>query len=185
MHRDEPSFDYFYSRHVDQKKIFLLKPHGSIDWFRKNDLPDQGEGRDFLSLDKRIAVFKHFDFKKHRELLSRMPIIVPPVSSKKFKYRALKRTWVSVFRAVSQATELHVLGYSLPREDQFARFVFRRAIRNNLRNVENGKKDPLRVNVVNPDETVWTTFSRLIGSSGSVSDMQFKQAYFQDYISKK
>jgi hypothetical protein len=112
-----------------------------------------------------------------------MPVIVPPVSSKEFRYRALKRTWMSIFRAVSQATQLHIIGYSLPREDQFARFVFRRAIRNNLLNVEKGKKSPLSIRVVNPDETVFTTFSRLVGSTGTNTEMEFKQTLFQDYVS--
>jgi hypothetical protein len=84
---------------------------------------------------------------------------------------------------VSQATELHIIGYSLPREDQFARFVFWRAIRNNLVNVEKRKKCPLTMRVVNPDETVWTTFSRLVGSTGSGTKMEFKQTLFQDYAS--
>jgi hypothetical protein len=183
MDRKEPSFHYFYSRKIDQKQVFLLKPHGSIDWFRKAALPNNGEGEDYLSLDKDLAVFKHFDFTENHELAKLLPVIVPPVSSKEFKYRALKRTWISVFRAVSQATQLHIIGYSLPREDQFARFVFRRAIRNNLLNVEKGKKSPLGIRVVNPDETVWTTFSRLVGSTGTGTEMEFKQTFFQDYVS--
>lgn len=182
MDRKEPSFHYFYSRDIDQKQVFLLKPHGSIDWFRKAELPDGGDDRDYLTLDKKLAVFKHFDFTKNRELAKLLPVIVPPVSSKEFKYRALKRTWRSVFRAVSQATELHIIGYSLPREDQFARFVFRRAIRNNLLNVEKRRKFPLAISVINPDETVWTTFSRLVGSTGDGTEMEFKQAFFQDYV---
>jgi hypothetical protein len=183
LHRKEPHFHYFYSRDVNQKQVFLLKPHGSIDWFSKKDIPEWKESNDYLSLDKRLTVFKHFDFTENRELEHILPIIVPPVSSKEFKHRALKRTWMSIFRAVSQATQLHIIGYSLPREDQFARFVFRRAIRQNLLNVERLKKSPLHVRVVNPDETVWTTFSRLVGSSGTNSEMEFKQTLFQDYVS--
>jgi hypothetical protein len=29
MDRKEPSFHYFYARDLDQKQVFLLKPHGS------------------------------------------------------------------------------------------------------------------------------------------------------------
>lgn len=107
---------------------------------------------------------------------------MPPVSSKEFKYRALQRTWISVFRAVSQATELQIIGYSLPREDQFARFVLRRAIRNNLLYVEKGKKSSLAIKVINPEEAVWTTFSRLVGGSQNSIEMEFKQTLFQDYV---
>jgi hypothetical protein len=182
MDRKEPSFHYFYSRDLDQKQVFLLKPHGSIDWFRKAELPNKGDGKDYLSLDKKIAVFKHFDFTENRELAELLPVIVPPVSSKEFKYRALKRTWISVFRAVSQATQLHIIGYSMPREDQFARFVFRRAIRNNLLLAEKGQKSRLAIRVVNPDEAVWTTFSRIVGTTGDKMRMEYKQTLFQDYV---
>jgi hypothetical protein len=126
MNRKEPSFHYFYSRDIDQKQVFLLKPHGSIDWFRKVALPDNGEGEDYLSLDKDLAVFKHFDFTENRELTKLQPVIVPPVSSKEFKYRALKRTWISVFRAVSQATQLHTLLIREPKpSDRCGLFVRR------------------------------------------------------------
>ena len=183
MHRKDPSFHYFYSRDLDQKQVFLLKPHGSIDWFQKAMLPNQGDGKDYLSLDNHLAIFRHFDFTENPELTRLLPVIVPPISSKEFKHRALKRTWRSVFRAVSQATQLQIIGYSLPREDQFARFVLRRAVRHNLLNIEKGKKGPLAIRVVNPDETVWTTFSRLVGSTGTGTQMEFKQSLFEDYVS--
>jgi hypothetical protein len=183
LDRKNPEFDYFYSRTRDQDQIFLIKPHGSIDWFKRSDLDAQGKGDDYLSLDDHLVVFKHFDLTENPELEELMPIIVPPISSKEFKSRALKQMWNSIFRAVSQATELHIIGYSLPREDQFARFVFRRAIRQNLLYVERSRKSRLSVRVVNPDETVWTTYSRLVGTSGASADMTFKQTMFQDYVS--
>jgi hypothetical protein len=182
MDRKEPSFHYFYSRKLKQNQVFLLKPHGSIDWFKNAELPTDRVKKDYLSLDKKISVFKYFDFSEHRSLAKLLPVIVPPVSSKEFKYRALRRTWISAFRALSQATELQVLGYSLPREDQFARFVLRRAIRNNLVNVEKRKKSPLSLKVINPDETVWATFSKLVGGSQNSTQMEFVQALFQDYV---
>jgi hypothetical protein len=182
MDRKEPSFHYFYSKTLKRNQVFLLKPHGSIDWFKNAGLPADRDQKDYLALDKKMSVFKYFDFSKHAALAKLSPVIVPPVSSKEFKYRALKRTWISVFRAVSQATELQVLGYSLPREDQFARFVLRRAIRNNLLNVEKGKKSPLSLKIINPDETVWATFSKLVGTSQSESKMEFIQTLFQDYV---
>lgn len=181
MDRKEPRFHYFYSRDLDQKQVFLLKPHGSIDWFPRKLISNQGKGVEFSSLDNKIAVFNHFDFKEKPELASLLPVIVPPLWAKEFKHRALRRTWRSIFRAVSQATELYIIGYSLPREDQFARFVLRRAIRQNLLNTEKGSKAPLHIQIVNPDETVWTTFSRLVGGSRT-TEMEFKQTLFQDYV---
>ena len=183
MDRKEPYFHYNYSRELDQKQVFLLKPHGSIDWFMRKMLSDQGKGEEFSPLDKRLAVFNHFDFKEKPELAKLLPVIVPPLSAKEFKHVALRRTWRAIFRALSQATQLHIIGYSLPREDQFARFVFRRAIRQNFLNTERGKKAPLAIRIVNPDESVWTTFSRLAGGGEASVNMEFKQTLFQDYVS--
>jgi len=50
-------------------------------------------------------------------------------------------------------------------------------------NLEKGKKSPQEIRVVNPDETMWTTFSRLVGSTGGDTEMEFKHAFFQDYVS--
>lgn len=181
-HREEPPFHYFYSRELDQKQVFLLKPHGSIDWFLRNMLSDKGKGKEFANVDNRIAALNHFDFKQKPELAKLLPIIVPPMSVKEFGHLALKRTWRSIFRATSQATQLHIIGYSLPREDQFARFVFRRAIRQNFLNTERKRKTPLMIRVVNPDENVWTTFTRLVGGTEKSTEMEFKQTLFQDYV---
>jgi hypothetical protein len=48
---------------------------------------------------------------------------------------------------------------------------------------EKRRKFPLVISVINSDETVSTTFSRLVGSTGGGTEMEFKQAFFQDYFS--
>lgn len=116
-----------------------------------------------------------------RDLIEATPVIVPPVSNKEFsEYSVFQETWASVYRAISSATVLTILGYSLPREDQFSRFVFRRALRNNIKNAQKGKKDPLEVIVVNPDETTEGTFSRLVGRDET--KFRFHRSYFQDFV---
>ncbi len=72
-----------------------------------------------------------------------------------------------------------VIGYSLPKEDQFARLVFRRAIRSNQLRVERGDKPPLRISVIDPDDTVAVTFMRLAGSERGVT---YFQARFEEYL---
>lgn len=107
-------------------------------------------------------------------------MIVPPVAEKEFEVDFLRRTWRFVYRAVSDATELQIIGYSLPREDQFARLVFRRAILNNVLKARKRKEQALKVLVVNPDSTTEGTFSRLVGQS--VRKFDYQQAYFEDYV---
>jgi hypothetical protein len=48
---------------------------------------------------------------------------------------------------------------------------------------EKRRKFPLVISVINPDESAWTTFSRLVGSTGGGTEMEFKQAFLQDYVS--
>ncbi len=148
---DGLAFWYTYPPDSSEPSVTLLKPHGSIDWFA--DLP---------------------------KMAGCNPVIVPPVSAKEFSHRILKQTWRGIYRAVSDATELFILGYSLPREDQFARLVLGRALRSNRLKVEKKDKRPLRVVVVNPDENSETTFRRLVGPN--VQNFVFYQATFENFV---
>jgi hypothetical protein len=131
-----------------------------------------------------MCVYPFFDFRKNPTLYRRRPIIVPPIAAKDFSFTFLRKTWNSVYRAVSRATELRIVGYSLPQEDQFARFVLRRAIRNNLLRAGRNRKRGLTIKVINPDPSVMVTYSRLIGGTEDGLDaLDFEQALFQDYVS--
>jgi hypothetical protein len=181
LHRDEPTFVYTYSRPRKKDEITLLKPHGSIDWFRKSELPKGIKKEDLEVLDKSLAAFTRFDFRKNLSLADKTPVIVPPVSSKAFKFPFLKETWVSLYWAVSQATELYVIGYSLPPEDQFARMVLRRAIRSNVSNATKHEKEKLRVRIYNPDPAVAVAFSRVLGPvQEGFAGSTFKAVRFED-----
>lgn len=175
------AFWYSYPPDSAEPSVALLKPHGSIDWFKKADLP-KGKIREgtMQSLDDTVSVFTRFNFADLPKMADCTPVIVPPVSAKEFSHRILKRTWRGIYRAVSDATDLFVFGYSLPKEDQFARLVLGRALRSNWLKVEKKKKSKLRMVVVNPDETTETTFRRLVGPS--ISTFTFYQATFENFI---
>ena len=175
-----PTFEYSYSRKRKSKVFSLLKPHGSIDWFRKSVVKKLDPKTDTLHLDKELCVFPYFSRATSPKLLDAVPIIVPPVAAKEFNCEFLKRTWRGVYRAVSDATELYVIGYSLPKEDQFARLVLRRALRYNIIKAGRGDKEPVRLTVVNPDETVGVTFSRLMPKDQHAPS--FYQATLEDYL---
>jgi hypothetical protein len=104
------------------------------------------------------------------------------VAAKKFNFEFLKRTWRGVYRAVSDATELYVIGYSLPKEDQFARLVLRLALRYNIIKAGRGDKERVRLTVVNPDEAVGVTFSRLMPKDKP--SPSFCQATVEDYLNR-
>jgi len=179
-YRGDPGFLYTYSHKREDKRFTLLKPHGSIDWFEKSAIrglvPEKKVGR----LDDELYYYPRFNRAEHPKLKEVPPVIVPPVALKEFEFDFLKRTWRFVYRAVSDATEFHIIGYSLPREDQFARLVFRRAIRNNILKARKRKERPAKVIVINPDPGAEGTFSHLAGRD--VEDFDFRQALFEDYV---
>ncbi len=178
---DGLAFWYTYPPDSSEPSVTLLKPHGSIDWFKKANLPRGKIKRGTVqSLDDTVSVFTRFNFADLPKMAGCNPVIVPPVSAKEFSHRILKQTWRGIYRAVSDATELFILGYSLPREDQFARLVLGRALRSNRLKVEKKDKRPLRVVVVNPDENSETTFRRLVGPN--VQNFVFYQATFENFV---
>lgn len=169
-----------YSRKGRKKNhIVILKPHGSIDWYERSDLP-RSAADECWKLDDTYVVYPYSDFAEHPTVRELQPLIVPPVAAKEFSAEFLKRTWRGVYRAVSDATELLIIGYSLPKEDQFARLVLRRAIRSNLAKEKRGEKRPLKISVVNPDDTVAVTFTRIAGLKSGIT---YYQARFEDYTS--
>jgi hypothetical protein len=178
------AFWYTYPPSRSGPSVTLLKPHGSIDWFEKVNFPKGKIRRGIVQgLDEKVAVFTRFNFADLPKMADSTPIIVPPVSAKEFSYEVLRRTWRHVYRAISDATDLFIFGYSLPKEDQFARLVLGRALRSNRLKVERKSKHPLRVVIVNPDESAETTFRRLLGPN--VTSLVFHQATFENFVADR
>jgi hypothetical protein len=177
---DGLSFWYTYPPDSSEPSVSLLKPHGSIDWFKKVDIPKGKMKRGTIqTLDDTVSVFTRFNFADLPKMSGCNPVIVPPVSAKEFSHKILRQTWRGIYKAVSKATELYVLGYSLPKEDQFARLVLGRALRSNRLKVEKKEKRSLQIIVVNPDESVETTFRRLVGPNVTFI---FHQATFENFV---
>ncbi len=127
------------------------------------------------TLDEEVRLYPHFNFAKHPELAKALPVIVPPVSSKNVRVRMSKEDLAFDFIVLLRMrTDLYIIGYSLPKEDQFARLVLRRALRSNLLRTTKSEKGPVRITVVNPDESTGVTFSRLAGPKVSVTYYQAK-----------
>jgi SIR2-like domain len=168
---------YRYLRKRQRRHISILKPHGSIDWYRASQLPKPAAAEAW-KLDNEYVVFPYSDFSEHPSVRTLQPLIVPPVASKEFGADFLKETWRGFYRAISDATELTIIGYSLPKEDQFARLVLRRAIRSNIHKQRRGEKRALHLTVVNPDESVAVTFAQLATSEIKV---KFLPVVFEDF----
>jgi hypothetical protein len=183
---DRPSIKYQYSERDSKGAITLLKPHGSMNWLRKTDI-DALHKLKARRLDGDIFICKFIDLLLSHDLPGVTPIIVPPVFNKDFSgttedfdSQIFKKTWISVYKALRNATKITILGYSLPKEDQFSKFVFRRALRNSILEIGREKKPHLTMDIVNPDEAVEGTFARLVGRENVL--LKFHKAYFEDYV---
>jgi hypothetical protein len=173
---DELSFWY-----EPTTEVLLLKPHGSIDWFKRAKLPADIAKSALRKIDEELSVYPEFTLAKHKAMKTQPPVIVPPIAQKDFRPPFFRKTWKRVYRAVSQATDVYFIGYSLPKEDQFARLVLSRALRNNRLKANRSKKRELIIRVVNPDETAQQTFIRLVGQ-GFKTHFEFYHTTFDRFV---
>ena len=74
-------FDFWYAPTAE---ILLLKPHGSVDWFLRNELPREVASRDVKKIDDSLCVYPEFSLAKYQRLKQIAPVIVPPVFQKDF-----------------------------------------------------------------------------------------------------
>ena len=161
--------------------VILLKPHGSIDWFYRSNIPTGEAEMAVRTIDDDLCVYPEFSFAKYKKMKRPEPVIVPPLFQKKFTVPYLKGVWRSIYRAVSRASDIYILGYSLPKEDQFARLVLGRALRNNKIRIQKRQQRALQLTVVNPDEGAQATFMRLLGGTGKAG-FRFYHATFERFV---
>jgi hypothetical protein len=100
--------------------VKLLKLHGSINWYRPRDPKGNLTGR--LETPK-----------TYEDVLraGAAPHIIPPTWQKNFTdYMAL--VWDDAVQAISDATRLGILGFSLPESDTHFKYLLAAGLRNNI-----------------------------------------------------
>jgi len=133
--------------------IKLLKLHGSIHW--------AADGTDIRALDFGSAVARgRYDLQPRNEAepttfeicsalgqplgTKSYPVIVPPTWNKSDYHSAIANVWRAAARELSTAEHIYVIGYSLPRTDQFFHLLF-------ALGTQSSSTILRRVIVVNPD----------------------------------
>lgn len=160
--------------------VRLLKPHGSLNWFRRESGSHIKKDRKFQlggAGAGAVDVFRRFRAPISKVDRCYMPVIVPPVFSKKFEVPVFDQLWRKVVTAVSTASEVKFLGYSLPSSDFHARFV----LRCGFFNQESGviRKSGMRasatgraaVTVVNPSREVARRIEQVVGFRCEACDL--------------
>lgn len=142
---------------------FLLKPHGSLNWFERNP------GR-FITDRKRVRIFyrkrltRVYAFREFRAPVSSTdreypPLIVPPLHSKDFAKPIFATLWQNCKNVLSTATRVTFIGYSMPATDLHAQLIMRHGFHNQLkarftRTHRGSPARPAEVVIIDPmDET--------------------------------
>jgi hypothetical protein len=154
----------------------LLKPHGSLNWYKGTQLRHVPEG-------KRVEIFRRRDksecvhaFLRPRGVKSKSgkrydPLIIPPTYLKDFKPTIFQRLWNHCTEVLSTPRKIVFLGYSLPAADLHAQFIFRCAFYNQLhgRIKDAGDRFPAtgaaEVIIVNPDQDAAKRIESVAGPS--------------------
>jgi len=166
---------YWYLPIKPKARVTILKPHGSINWFDRNQMPIRRQLS--LVLGKNISVYRDIGSSRNNV----MPYIIPPTINKVFETKEIMKIWKGVYRSLCRADEVFVIGYSFPLEDLHARFVFRTALRTNIiRKRKRNNQGKVRIVVVNPDPRVEATCESIVGT-----DFRFYRKRFEDLISDK
>jgi hypothetical protein len=130
---------FCYCLAFSRKGVAVLKPHGSINWFkagrklppgvRSFELGDRKQQRGWAAQgeSERIQACFTLDPKALRFQRWKEPLIIPPTPTKQIENEDLKRIWAAFSSAVHTTRRLEIIGYSLPAADRLARLVLRKA----------------------------------------------------------
>lgn len=148
----------------------LIKPHGSLNWYRSDTAaPLKDESKFVLAGSGSNEVTCFRPTRAPRSERKYMPLIIPPVFSKQFDGPLFQRLWQETVRSLSTATEVRFLGYSLANADFHARFVLRCGFYNQEHGVlgeEGSRRSPsgrARVTVVDLSAEPLDRIKRVVG----------------------
>jgi len=119
----------------DQNAVKVLKLHGSLHWARKKhqngiaiaSIADHLNGfRDPLSSYAKttpVVISRELSSLCNEEV-DASPVIIPPTWDKSSYYNFIQPVWRAAANCLSRASQIYVIGYSLPDTDYFFRLLY-------------------------------------------------------------
>ncbi len=122
------------SKRRERKKgiptVKISKLHGSVNWYYSGDARSGGE-LIYYEYDKISG--NEFEREKNRRDL--VPLIIPPVLDKSgfMGISAIKIQWEMARRAIQDADNIYILGYSFPLTDMAIKLLFKSSVKTGAR----------------------------------------------------
>ncbi|HEB9286761.1 TPA: SIR2 family protein [Campylobacter coli] len=154
--RMKNNFNFYQSNYpyiVDDNSAEIIKLHGSINWYC-----DQAYSNSLIYSHsaKKINIFSpYFTIAPYKDelFIDLKPLIIPPILDKTNNYNhiLLQSLWRKAFKAIQNAKNIYIYGFSFPMTDLSAVYLFQSALRlnendykiyivNTESNIENKKK---------------------------------------------
>ncbi|ADE11341.1 SIR2 family protein [Sideroxydans lithotrophicus] len=159
--RDITPDQYGLGKELPKNGPFILKPHGSLNWYTSDEVNSVIEERRLILFHARKSNHQVEVFIPPREIKTKVnkkytPLIVAPSYLKDFSKPVFRHIWKHSTELLSTAKRIIFLGYSLPDDDLQARYILRCGFHNQIEGIirRNGRLIPTgksKVVVVNPD----------------------------------
>jgi len=153
--------------------VHYFKLHGSLNWGICPVTKEITMYPAFASARVYEEFYKGY-YKCHNGQHIMQPLLIPPTKSKDIDIPGLKLIWEKAAKSLTEAEEIHVIGYSLPEADTGAQELFSENITHKLK----------RLVLVNPNSSHREKFRTLIGRSLETSEyVSFKEYLIKEHHS--
>lgn len=105
----------FAETEIGSQNLPLLKLHGSMNW-------------GVNQVDDHVSIYKDYS---HLRESGDLPLLVPPTWRKTFS-GALTNVWEHTLKAISEATRIIIIGFSIPPTDVHFKYLLAAGLRDNI-----------------------------------------------------
>lgn len=157
-----------YKVEDDTDVIHYLKLHGSFNW---GLCPETKEITMYSPVCDPYAYSRFHNGGKqcHVAKHAQEPLLIPPTREKDISVPGIRDVWAKARSFLNEASEVHVIGYSLPDADRGAHDLFSETLKHKIE----------KVVLVNPEKAHRDKFKKLIGKDSFKCQ---KYDYFKDYL---
>jgi|GEM_PF-3851715 len=112
----------------------ILKLHGSLNWgIEPEDFENLHNAKIYLSSETfQEASFRTKFIGYFYEHVNYYPFLLPPVIGKTYLHPSIRKNWDVARAALHNASEIFIIGFSLPESDVIAEYLFRHVIQQSI-----------------------------------------------------